>query len=294
MTVALTEKRNLDTIDIDLMDSLEIAKAINNEDKKVALAVEKVLPNIAKGIDLIVNAFSKGGRLIYFGAGTSGRLGVLDASECFPTFGVPHEMVQGFIAGGDSALRLPSEGAEDSSILGLEDFKKANITEKDIVVGISASGNPPYVLTILEEAQKKGTKTIGITSNPKANISKFSDVFICVLVGEEVIAGSSRMKSGTAQKMVMNMLTTSSMIRIGKTYENYMIDVKASNDKLYDRACRIISEISKVSYKEAEKALLTSKKNVKIACVIAYKKCSKEKAETLLSQANGILRKIIC
>lgn len=290
--IALTERRNPATKDIDLMDSYNIAKAINNEDKKVALAVEQTLPQIGQAIELIAQAFLKGGRLAYFGAGTSGRLGVLDASECWPTFGVEHGMVCGFIAGGDRALRFSIENSEDKPEFGLADLNTFNPTPNDIIVGISAGGGPRYVLTVLEEARKRGCKTIGISSNPEAKLQQFSDIFINPVVGEEAVTGSSRMKSGTAQKMILNMLSTGAMIRIGKTYENYMIDVRLMNEKLVDRGCRIVSEIAKIPYEEAQKYIAAGGK-VKIACVMAIKKCTKEEAEKLLADNGGILRKVI-
>lgn len=291
--ISLTEKSNPATTDIDLMDSFHIAQAINNEDKKVALAIEKVLPEIGRAIEMIAEAFQKGGRLAYFGAGTSGRLGVLDASECWPTFGVEHGMVSGFIAGGDKALRLSVEAAEDSSEFGLSDLSAFAPTPNDVIVGISAGGNPQYVLAILEEAKKAGCRTIGISSNPEAKLKPLCDIFINPIVGEEVLTGSSRLKSGTAQKMILNMLSTGAMIRIGKTYKNYMIDVRMVNEKLLDRGCRFVSEIAKISYDEARKYIEQSGKNVKTACVMAIKKCSKTEAEQQLAAAKGILRKVI-
>lgn len=291
--ISLTEKSNPATTDIDLMDSFHIAQAINNEDKKVALAIEKVLPEIGRAIEMIAEAFQKGGRLAYFGAGTSGRLGVLDASECWPTFGVEHGMVSGFIAGGDKALRLSVEDAEDSSEFGLSDLSAFAPTPNDVIVGISAGGNPQYVLAILEEAKKAGCRTIGISSNPDAKLKPLCDIFINPIVGEEVLTGSSRLKSGTAQKMILNMLSTGAMIRIGKTYKNYMIDVRMVNEKLLDRGCRFVSEIAKISYDEAQRYIKQSGKNVKTACVMAIKKCSKAEAEQQLAAAKGILRKVI-
>ena len=291
--LALTEKRNPATVDIDLMDSQQIARTLNNEDKKVALAVETQLEPIGRAIELIAQAFLQGGRLAYFGAGTSGRLGVLDASECWPTFGVEHGMVNGFIAGGDRALRFSIENSEDSAELALEDLKNFNPGPKDIVVGISANGGPRYVLTVLEEAQKRGCKTIGISSNPEAELRKFSDIFINPVVGEEAITGSSRMKSGTAQKMILNMLSTGAMIRIGKVYQNYMIDVRMVNEKLIDRGRRFVSEIAGISYGEAAELLKAADNKVKTACVMGIKKCSKKDAEKKLSDAGGILRKVI-
>lgn len=291
--LALTERRNPDTVDIDLMDGLGIAKTLNNEDKKVASAIEKVLPQIGEAIELIAASFLKGGRLAYFGAGTSGRLGVLDASECWPTFGVEHGMVCGFIAGGDHALRFSIENSEDSSEFALADLETFNPTPNDIVVGISANGGPRYVLTVLEKAQASGCKTIGISSNPEAKLQAYSNIFINPIVGEEPIAGSSRMKSGTAQKMILNMLSTGAMIRIGKTYENYMIDVRMLNEKLIDRGCRIVSEIAKIPYEEAQKYIAASGEKVKTACVMAIKNVDRPTAEQMLAAANGILRHTI-
>ena len=291
--VALTERKNPATVNIDLMDSTEIARTINNEDQKVALAVEKTLPEIGQAIEAIAQSFQKGGRLAYFGAGTSGRLGVLDASECRPTFGVDESMVCGYIAGGDRALRHPVENAEDSAELALKDMQQFNPSPNDVIVGISANGGPRYVLAVLEQAQKIGCKTIGISSNPEAKLKAFSDIFINPVVGEEPITGSSRMKSGTAQKMILNMLSTGAMIRIGKTYENYMIDVQMTNEKLVKRGRRIVSEIADITENEAEKYISLSGNNVKTACVMAIKKINKEQAEALLRQAGGILRRVI-
>lgn len=291
--LALTEKRNPATANIDLMDSTEIARTLNNEDKKVALAVEKTLPEIGQAIETIAQAFQKGGRLAYFGAGTSGRLGVLDASECRPTFGVDESMVCGYIAGGDRALRHPVENAEDSAELGLNDLRHFNPSPDDVIVGISANGGPRYVLAVLEQAQKTGCKTIGISSNPEAKLKAFSDIFINPVVGEEPVTGSSRMKSGTAQKMILNMLSTGAMIRIGKTYQNYMIDVQMTNEKLVKRGRRIVSEIAGITEDEAEKYIDLSGNNVKTACVMAIKKIGREQAENRLRQAGGILRRVI-
>lgn len=291
--LALTEKRNPATANIDLMDSTEIARTLNNEDKKVALAVEKTLPEIGQAIETIAQAFQKGGRLAYFGAGTSGRLGVLDASECRPTFGVDESMVCGYIAGGDRALRHPVENAEDSAELGLNDLRHFNPSPDDVIVGISANGGPRYVLAVLEQAQKLGCKTIGISSNPEAKLKAFSDIFINPVVGEEPVTGSSRMKSGTAQKMILNMLSTGAMIRIGKTYQNYMIDVQMTNEKLVKRGRRIVSEIAGITEEEAEKYIDLSGNNVKTACVMAVKKIGREQAENRLRQAGGILRRVI-
>lgn len=291
--LALTEKRNPETTGIDLMDSYQIAVTLNREDQKVALAVEKTLPQIGEAIEVVAQAFRKGGRLAYFGAGTSGRLGVLDASECWPTFGVEHGMVNGYIAGGDRALRYSVENSEDSAELGLQDLASFAPTPDDVVVGISANGGPRYVLAVLEQAQKCGCKTIGISSNPEAKLQKFSDIFINPIVGEEPIAGSSRMKSGTAQKMILNMISTGAMIRIGKTYQNYMIDVRMMNEKLVERGCRIVADIAQIPVEEAAKYLEAGGQSVKTACVMAVKKISRKQAEDELAKAGGILRRVI-
>ncbi len=289
----LTEKSNPDTQNIDLMDGYEIAQALNKEDQKVALAVEKTLPEIGQAIELIASAFQKGGRLAYFGAGTSGRLGILDASECPPTFGVSPQMVQGFIAGGEEAIRHSVENAEDRADLALADLQKFAPTKHDIIVGISASGNAAYILAAMRQAQAQGCKTIGISSNPEAKIKEAADIFINPIVGQEAITGSSRLKSGTAQKMILNMLTTGAMIRIGKTYHNYMIDVQLLNQKLYQRGCRFVSEIAHISEAEAQKYIEQSNHEVKTACIMAAKKVSYPEAHRLLEQNNGILRKIL-
>lgn len=292
MTI-LTEKSNPETSEIDLMSAFEIAQTINREDKKVALAVESELESISKAIRLIADSFLKGGRLAYFGAGTSGRLGVLDASECYPTFGVDPEMVQGFIAGGDYALRHAVENAEDSEDSGFADLQKFKPRQDDVVVGISASGNPRYVVSVLKHAKLAGSRTIGISSNPEAAIRQFSDIFICPVVGQEAVTGSSRMKSGTAQKMVLNMLSTGAMILIGKTYKNYMIDVRMVNEKLVERGRRFVSEICGISVENAAEILARSGGSVKTACVMSKLKCGREEAEQKLKAADGILRKVI-
>ncbi len=291
--VILTEQSNPNTWDIDLSNSLQIVEMINNEDKKVALAVEAEKENIAKSIDLIAEKFLKGGNLLYFGAGTSGRLGVLDASECPPTFGVSKEMVRGYIAGGDRALRNAIEGAEDDYEQGKIDLHNAKIQENDVVVGISASGNPKWLLGVLEEAKKLNLTTIGITSNPKAKLFEICDITICTLVEQESITGSSRLKSGTAQKMVLNLLTTGSMVKIGKTYHNYMIDVQPTNEKLKNRAIRIVSEIAKISQEKAKEVLILANFEVKTAIVSLVMNCSIDEARRKLKSQNGILRRVI-
>lgn len=287
-----TENLNKNTENIDLADSLGIVTLINNEDLKVALAVQKALPQIAQAVDIISNNFQNGGRLLYFGAGTSGRLGILDASECPPTFNTDQSMVQGIIAGGDAAIKTAAEGAEDSIELAKKDFSDKEITKNDTVVCISASGNANYVVKILELAKTNGSKTISISSNKNAKMKEFSDCFIFVDTGAEAISGSTRMKAGTAQKMILNMLTTASMVKIGKTYKNYMIDVKATNDKLKNRAVRIVSAITKCSGEQAQKILTLNNYDVKNSILQIKYNITSQKASELLEQNNGILRKV--
>ena len=290
--IIITEKTNQNTLDIDLKDSFEIVKLINEEDIKVAHAIEEALPQIAKAVDIICSNFLNGGRLLYFGAGTSGRLGILDASECPPTFNTPKGMVQGIIAGGDEAIKNAIEGAEDSNEFAQSDFNKLNITENDTVVCISASGNANYVIEILKLAQKKNIKTISITSNNEAKMKKHCDVFICIKTGAEVITGSTRLKAGTAQKMVLNMLTTGSMIKIGKVYKNYMIDLNPTNTKLKKRAIRIISQIANVDEQQASQAFYESKEKIKHAILKLKYNINFEDSEKLIKEHKGVLRKI--
>lgn len=291
MTI-ITESINLNTFDIDLQNGAEIAKMINAEDKKVALSVEKILPQIGLAIDSIAEKLRFGGKMAYFGSGTSGRLGVLDASEMPPTFGVSPELIKAYISGGNQALRFAVENAEDSEELAVIDFAAFNPQKNDIVVAISASGNPQYTLKILQLAHERKILTIAITSNPEAEFKPYADIFLCAEVGPEAISGSSRMKAGTAQKMILNMLSTGAMIRLGKTYHNYMIDLQLHNRKLYERAIRYVCEICKVEPEVAQK-YLNMAKNVKTACVMILKHCDKSAAEQLLQQKGGILRQII-
>lgn len=291
MSEIITEYRNENTKDIDLLPTIDIVRKINNEDKIVALAVEYELENIAKAVDVISKQFLQGGKLVYFGAGTSGRLGILDASECPPTFSVDSSMVQGVIAGGDVAMRYAVEGAEDNFDAGYSDAKILN--KEDVCVVISASGNPKYLLGVLSYAEEIGCKTVGITCNSKAKIAEEVGTLICVEVGPEVIAGSSRLKAGTAQKMVLNMLTTGSMIKIGKTYENFMIDLNATNEKLKDRAIRIVSQIAGVTFAVAYEKLVNCDWKIKTAIVSLILGISPEDANRKLELKNGVLRKVI-
>lgn len=287
----ITEYRNENTKDIDIIPTIEMVRKMNEEDKIVALAVEEELENIAQAIDVIAKQFLAGGKLFYFGAGTSGRLGILDASECPPTFSVEPDMVQGIISGGETAFKTAVEGAEDDFEAGVEDAKV--LTKNDVAVVISASGNPKYLLGVLEQADKVNTKTIAITCNSKGKIAEEAGIVICPEVGPEVIAGSSRLKAGTAQKMVLNMLSTGAMIKIGKTYENFMIDLKASNEKLKDRAIKIVAQLAGVTHAEALGMLMKSSWEIKVAIVALKLNLDVAKARLELKKHGGVLRKVI-
>ncbi len=291
MSEIITEYRNENTKDIDLLSTIDIVRKINEEDKLVALAIEDETPNIAKAVDIIAKQFLVGGKLYYFGAGTSGRIGILDASECPPTFGVPSDLVTGIIAGGDTAIRTAVEGAEDNFELGEKDAQI--LTDKDVCVVISASGNPKYLLGVLSQAEKANCKTIALTCNHKALILEEAGHGICVEVGPEVIAGSSRMKAGSVQKMVLNMLSTGAMIKIGKTYENFMIDLMPTNEKLKDRAIRIVSQIAEVNNSKALQTLLESGWSVKTAILMLKCSLSKDEASGLLRKNCGVLRRAL-
>ena len=290
--LSITESANPATADIDLKNGAEIAKLINDEDKKVAEAVSAVLPQIGEAIDKIADSLRCGGRMAYFGSGTSGRLGILDASEMPPTYGISPELIQAYISGGEKAIRQAVENAEDSADLAVADMQKFNPQKGDVVVAVSASGNPQYGLTVLELARQKGCLTIAVTSNPEAKFKQFADIFINPILGAEAVTGSSRMKSGTAQKMILNMLSSGAMIKLGKTYHNYMIDLEITNKKLQQRAVRFVREICGADEKTAAEVLAKAK-NVKTACVMLKKNCSKEQAQKLLEETGGILRKVI-
>lgn len=291
MSDIITEYRNENTKDIDILSTIDMVRKMNEEDKLVALAVEDATPEIAKAIDLIAKQFLKGGKLFYFGAGTSGRLGILDASECPPTFSVNPDMVQGIIAGGDKAMRASVEGAEDDFEQGKKDASV--LTDKDVAVVISASGNPKYLLGVLDYAEQAGAKTIGITCNSKGRIAEEAGLVICAEVGPEVIAGSSRLKAGTAQKMILNMLTTGSMIKIGKTYENFMIDLQAVNEKLKDRAIRIVAQIAGVQHSDALASLLKSNWEIKTSIISLKMGIDVEQSRDELRKHGGVLRKLL-
>lgn len=286
----ISEIRNPATMDLDTLSTLEMLTCINDEDRKVPEAIRLVIPHIAQAVDLAAKALQDGGRLIYLGAGTSGRLGVLDASECPPTFGVPHGMVIGLIAGGPGALLKAVEGAEDDMSLGERDLRDLQLTATDMVVGLAASGRTPYVIGALRYARQLGCPTAAISCNPDSPIAQEAQVAISPVVGPEALTGSTRMKSGTAQKLVLNMLSTGAMVKLGKVYQNLMVDVKATNVKLVDRACRIVVEATGASRLEAENALSQTEFEVKPAILMILKEVSAAQARLDLQQHNGYLR----
>jgi N-acetylmuramic acid 6-phosphate etherase len=288
-----TENINENTKDIDRVSTLELVKKINNEDKKVALAIEEEISNIAKAIDVITLSLQQGGRLIYSGAGTSGRLGILDASECPPTYGVPEDLIQGVIAGGTEAVFKSVENAEDSEGLGADDLKKINFSKSDVLVGIAASGRTPYVVGALNYANSLGAKTIAISCSKNSIIGALATIAIEVNCGPEVITGSTRMKAGTAQKMILNMLSTGTMIKLGKTYGNLMVDVKALNAKLVERCKKIFMESTGQPYEIAEKYLEKTKYNVKLAILMEKTGLNIDTASIELEKNHGLLHKTI-
>lgn len=286
----ISESRNPATMELDKLSTLEMLTCFNDEDRKVPEAIRLVLPAIVQAVDLAAEPLKQGGRLIYLGAGTSGRLGVLDASECPPTFGVPHGRVIGLIAGGPGALLKAVEGAEDDIALGVRDLQDLKLTATDMVVGLAASGRTPYVMGALRYARQLGCPTAAISCNPDSPIAQEAQVAISPVVGPEALTGSTRMKSGTAQKLVLNMLSTGAMVKLGKVYQNLMVDVKATNVKLIDRACRIVVEATGASRAEAENALSQTEFEVKPAILMILKGVSAEQARQDLQQHNGYLR----
>jgi len=289
----ITEEINQQTLNIDLLDTIQMLKKINDEDKKVALAVEKEIPNIAKAIDEIAPRVMEGGRLFYIGAGTSGRLGVLDASECPPTFGVDPEMVQAIIAGGDRAIKMSVEGAEDDIEGGKRDLLSKNLNPKDVVVGLAASGRTPYVIGALKFAKEVGALTVGICCTSSNLMQGYTDIMITPIVGPEVIAGSTRMKAGTAQKMVLNMISTGVMIKLGKVYGNLMINLKATNQKLQNRAKRIVKLITGAPDDVIEKILIDTGYDVKNAIFMLLTGAGKDEANNFIERHRGNLRKAL-
>lgn len=290
LSTLITEQRNPNSMHLDSLSALEIVQLMNEEDKQVPLAIEKCLPQIAQAVECIVAAFQQGGRLVYIGAGTSGRLGVLDASECPPTFGVSPEMVKGIIAGGERALRHPIEGAEDSKAQAVVDLQTIQFSSKDVLVGIAASGRTPYVIGALEYAKSLGSVTVSIASNPNSAMANIVDIAIDTVVGPEVLTGSSRLKSGTAQKLVLNMLTTASMILMGKCYQNLMVDVQASNEKLKARAIRIVMQATDCDKALAEETLKQADQNAKLAIMMILSGLDRAQAEALLEKHHGKLQ----
>ena len=288
-----TEQNNPESVAIDQMDPIQIAMLMNREDLKVVAAVERVLPEIARAIETVTERVKAGGRLIYIGAGTSGRLGVLDASECPPTFNTPPALVVGLIAGGHRALTNAIEGAEDNRQAGEEDLRGVELDAKDVVCGIATSGRTPYVLGGLAYAQSLGAATLGVTCNEVSELTEVSDVLIAPVVGPEILSGSTRLKAGTATKMVLNMISTGTMIRIGKTYGNWMVDLRATNVKLKDRSIRIVSGITGLDRQRAESLLARCDGEVKTAIVSQALGVEKIEAQERLKAAAGRLRKAI-
>lgn len=282
-----TEQRNPKSAQIDTVSTLELVQIINSEDQKVAPAVGAIAPAIAQAIDVITERLRRGGRLFYVGSGTSGRLGILDAVECPPTYSTDPAMIQGLIAGGYGAIFQAKEGAEDSETAGKEDLAHHFITEPDVVVGLSASGRTPYVCGALMQARSCGAATIAIDCSPNSRIGALADIDLCALVGPEVVTGSTRMKAGTAQKMILNMLSTGAMIKLGKVYGNLMVDVKSSNQKLTERARHIVMTVTDCTPRRADMALTACKGNAKTAIVMLLRGCSADDANKLLQQAKG-------
>ncbi len=289
----ITEGRNPASQNIDELSTEEMLRVINNEDKKVALAVEAIVPQIASVVEAIVTAFSQGGRLIYCGAGTSGRLGILDASECPPTFGTPPEQVVGLIAGGHRAILQAVENAEDNVGQGAQDLQTLGFNHRDVLVGIAASGRTPYVLGALAYAREQGAFTAALSCNPDSPLSQAADIALTPVVGPEVITGSSRLKAGTAQKLVLNMLTTGAMIRSGKVYGNLMVDVEATNQKLIQRQINIVKQATECDDATAEQALAACHGHCKTAIVMVLADLSAEDAHALLKQNRGFIRQAL-
>lgn len=288
-----TEKRNEDTLNLDKLSIIETVTKMNQEDEKVIAAIDKKKESIAAVIEQVVKSLKNGGRLFYFGAGTSGRLGILDAAECVPTFSTDPELVQGIIAGGESAMTVAVEGAEDSTTLAEEDFRERGLTDKDIVIGISASGRTPYVIGGLKYAAEVGATTASISCNENAEISTFASFPIEVTAGPEILTGSTRLKSGTLQKLILNMISTISMVHLGKVYGNLMVDVKPTNEKLVERAKNIIVEATGCTKEEARFYFEDSDEQVKLAIIRILTKTSKEEGLALLEANDGFIRKAV-
>ncbi|HFZ8995868.1 TPA: N-acetylmuramic acid 6-phosphate etherase [Citrobacter freundii] len=286
----VSETRNPQTMDLDALSTLELVQRFNQQDALVAQAVKETLPEVARAVDAAADALKAGGRIIYMGAGTSGRLGVLDASECPPTFGVPHGLVIGLIAGGPGALLKAVEGAEDSAQAGEDDLRALNLTAQDLVVGLAASGRTPYVIGGLQYAHQTGCVTVAISCNPGSPVASEADIAISPVVGPEALTGSTRLKSGTAQKLVLNMISTGAMVKFGKVYQNLMVDMKATNVKLVDRACRMVVEATGITREEANALLEQTGFEVKPAILMALSGLSADAAREKLSAHQGFLR----
>jgi len=293
LSALTTEGRNAQSENIDTLSTENMLRVINSEDQKVALAVEKIIPAIATTVDAIVAAFQKGGRLIYCGAGTSGRLGILDASECPPTYGTPREQVIALIAGGHQAILQAVENAEDSPTMGVDDLKNIDFNGNDVLVGIAASGRTPYVVAALNYAKGLGATTVALTCNAGSEITQIADIALTPVVGAEVVTGSSRMKAGTAQKLVLNMLTTGAMIRIGKVYGNLMVDVEATNQKLIQRQINIVMQATECDHQTASQSLEACGGHCKTAIVMVLGKLNAEAAKQLLKDNDGFIRKAL-
>jgi N-acetylmuramic acid 6-phosphate etherase len=293
----ISERTNPRTRNIDRLPAIDIIRLINSEDAKVAVAVKKEIPYIARAAEMVAATLKRGGRLFYIGAGTSGRLGVLDASECPPTFGTDPSTIKGIIAGGNKSLTRSREGVEDNTAEAIKDIKRQKIGSRDIVIGITASRRTPYVLAGLREAKQLGAATVILTCNPRKDSPREFDLAICPIVGPEVIAGSSRMKAGTAQKMILNMITTSAMILNGRIYGNRMIDLRATSEKLIERSKRVIMDVCKIDYVAAEKLLKRAEGSVKTAIVMELGALTRTQAERLLKGADGYVNralKLVC
>ena len=285
----ITETRNPASVEIDQLSTLEMLRVINQEDQQVALAVGQLLPEIARAVDAIAAAFGKGGRLVYIGAGTSGRLGILDASECPPTYGVSAEQVVGLIAGGHKAILQAVENAEDDAELGAQDLKNIQFCDNDVLVGIAASGRTPYVLGAMAHASAVGATVCSISCNPGSPLARAADISMVAVVGPEIVTGSSRMKAGTAQKLILNMLSTGAMIRTGKVYGNLMVDVEATNAKLVERQKRIVMEATDCERAVAERALAQADNHCKTAIVMILAGLTADEARTRLQSSNGFI-----
>ncbi|MFN8659056.1 MAG: N-acetylmuramic acid 6-phosphate etherase [Candidatus Obscuribacterales bacterium] len=289
----MTEERNPRTMDLDVLETQDLVERIQTEDREIVNCVQQCIPQISKAVDVAAERLQREGRMIYFGAGTSGRLGVLDANECPPTFGVDGHVVQAYIAGGREAMFRAFENAEDSTELGTADAAAAELTERDVVVGISASGRTPYVVAAIKAAKAAGCATVCIVNNPNSELETISDISIVALVGPEAITGSTRMKSGTAQKMILNLLSTCTMVKLGKVYENLMIDLKPTNEKLRERALSIICALCEVPRHVAEGSLVASNNRAKTAILMIKRKLGRAQAEQLIARSSNSLRRAL-